>query len=199
MGTLDHSKADKENNPPPFHLNVNNQQLSSTLPPNYYLYNNNINNPNISIKNPSQNLSMQEKTDKKNNTKGSNKEENLADKDNKKNKKKIINKTQIYNLDEDEEDLSIDIDVINDKKVNVKIPVNKNKIWNKEFKNTDTIGKILEDYKSENGLHLPKNFVNKLTCLNREVNLNDEISTLLPKNIKKNKINKKNEKNNYYF
>ena len=53
-----------------------------------------------------------------------------------------------------ENDFTIDIDVINKNKVNVKMPVNKDKLWQKEYDNNELIGTVINDYISENRLNI---------------------------------------------
>ena len=154
-------------NPSPFHFNVNNpmQYANSS---NYYLgYNKNI------AKKPNENNNKEIKKDDLN-----------------KNENKM---NQIKN-EELKNDFSIDINIITKDKVEIKIPIknnkNENKIWKKEYNKKELIGTVINDYLIENKLNLPDDYFSQLKCFNKPVSFQDEIESLLPKEIE----NKKEEK-----
>ena len=146
-----------EKNPPSFDLNVNHDFSQGKLN-NYYTQNIlNINQPQNDIKNNTLHIKQE-----------------INKRDLNQNNKKEINKYI------EENDLSIDIDIINKTKVNVKIPVNKNKIWQKEYNHNQFIGEIINDYINENKLNLSLDLFNELRCFKYRVSKEDKISTLLP-------------------
>ena len=154
-------------NPSPFHFNVNNpmQYANSS---NYYLgHNKNI------AKKPNENNNKEIKKDDLN-----------------KNENKM---NQIKN-EELKNDFSIDINIITKDKVEIKIPIknnkNENKIWKKEYNKKELIGTVINDYLTENDLDLPDDYFSQLKCFNKPVSFQDEIESLLPKEIE----NKKEEK-----
>ena len=154
-------------NPSPFHFNVNNpmQYANSS---NYYLgYNKNI------AKKPNENNNKEIKKDDLN-----------------KNENKM---NQIKN-EELKNDFSIDINIITKDKVEIKIPIknnkNENKIWKKEYNKKELIGTVINDYLIENKLNLPDDYFSQLKCFNKPVSFQDEIESLLPKEIE----NKKEDK-----
>ena len=62
----------------------------------------------------------------------------------------------------EDENLSIDIDIINKNKFKVKIPVKDGKIWEKEYNSMKLIGKVITDYIIENRLTINKDSFNEL-------------------------------------
>ena len=76
--------------------------------------------------------------------------------------------------------MSIDIDIINKKKVNVRIPVKNKKCWEKEYDKDELIGTIIKDYIKENQIKLSEDCFNELKYFNKEVTPQDKISSLLP-------------------
>ena len=157
-----------EQNPPPFHLSINNGTQPGQI---YDFYSNQKGvKSNLSQKNTNQinNIAMSQKNGYNNSFK---KEEG-------KKEKEKIKKRENYSYIED--NISIDIDIINKNKVNVKIPVGENSIWEKEYENNQLIGEIIKDYTQENKLKLPSDFFNDLRCFKYKVSMKDKISTLLP-------------------
>ena len=161
-----------ENNPPPFHLNVNNPVQYGYPTTNYIEYD--------------KNAIYQSKNNNRNNSNDF--EKNIKNKENKKvnNIIPIGNKfpeMQKENLKRD--DFSIDINIITKDRVEVKIPVNfgknKNKIWQKEYNKKELIGTVINDYLIENELNLPDDYFSQLKCFNKPVSFQDEINSLLPK------------------
>ena len=174
-------------NPPPFHLNVNNHLLYNRLKQEksqyYEPYNEPYVIPNYNIK--QKNGKDKSKSKDKNkyresfNLEENNEEEKQEKNKSKKNKNKKEDKNR-YNEDEIEDDMSINIDIINKKKVKVRIPVKNNKYWEKEYDKNDLIGTIIKDYIKENKLKLSEDSFNELKCFKKDVSPNDKISTLLP-------------------
>ena len=171
-----------EKNPPPFHLNVNNP-ISYGYPAynnpynNYSKYEPKINNPEISKKK----LKKEEK--KKNEDMNNNfKTEPILE-----NKEIEVPKEKLKN-----NDFSIDINILTKDIVEVKIPIegSKNKIWKKEYNKKELIGTVINDYLIENKLNLPDDYFSQLKCFNKPVSFQDEIESLLPKEIE----NKKEDK-----
>ena len=73
----------------------------------------------------------------------------------------------------------INIDIISKDKVIVKIPIDNNNVWQKEYYKNDLIGTVINDYLIENNIRSSFDFLNNLTFENRELNLQDEINSLL--------------------
>ena len=167
MGIIPQPKYD-ENNPPPFHLNVNNSytHLFKSQAANYK---NQFNQKEI------------------NNKKILNKNNNVI---NNKNEGKTKNNNLLNNIEKQKEkysteDFSIDINIISEDRVEIKIPLinDKNKIWQKEYNKKELIGTVINDYIVENKLNLPDNYFDELKCFNKPVSFQDEIESLLPKEI----------------
>ena len=175
-----------QKNPPPFHLNVNNPSFY-----NYYPYNEGYNNnlPNIPNKN---------NTEKINNNNN-----NINEKVKENHKKKKNNKnTEIREKkkNKEEQDFSIDINIMTKDIVEVIIPVkegkNKNKIWKKGYNKKELIGTVINDYLTENELNLPDDDFSQLKCFNKPVSFQDEIELLLPKDLELDDNNINNNINN---
>ena len=100
---------------------------------------------------------------------------------------KLINNQQLNQVE-------INIDIINKDKVIVKIPTSNNIIWEKEFFKDDVIGTVINDYLLENNIKSSIDFLNNLTFEDRELNLQDEINSLLNN---QNKSSNGSEKDKY--
>ena len=167
MGNLGYNQS----NPPPFHFNVNSSPYNGNNNLNYLYYVNQNQKPET-INNTSNSGNTSPQKPEINTT---NNNPNTQFNDKKKNKKKKEIKRY-----EDEIDFSIDIDVIDKNRVNVKIPVNKKKLWQKEYNNNELIETVINDYIKENKLNLPNDFFDELRCFNYKVSMKDQISTLIP-------------------
>ena len=190
---------DNEKYPPPFHLNVNRPPGNRN-----YLYNDNktykkepFDNtsriPNALKLNEKNISDHQEKNDTKLKRKNKYKESfELEDEEEEEDKKKRNIKKKSKNRYEDNDDMPIDIDILNKNRVNVKIPLSKKKVWQKEYNNNELIGKVINDYITENDLKLPNNFFNEIKCFNKKVSLQDKIISLFGKD------NEDMEKKIYY-
>ena len=187
---------------PPFHLNINGY-MPEELPYNYYNNSSNINKLNNEttnnkkepldntsrIKNPFYEKSNQKKNEKiqENRNKLKKKKykesfefnDEIEEENNKKNKVKNINK-----MYDEEDDMQVDIDIINKNKVNVKIPLNKKKVWQKIYNADEKIGDVLNDYITENKLNISEEYFNEIKYFNKKISLQDKISSLLPMNNK---------------
>ena len=183
MGNVNHTDND---NPPPFHLNVNNHLLYNRLPQEknqfyepYAIPNYNVEQKNGIDKSKSKNKIKYKETLKlEENTEKGKQEKNKSKKNNIKNAEK-----NRYIEDENEDDISIDIDIINNKKVKVRIPVKNKKCWEKEYDKNELIGTILNDYIKENKIKLSEDCFNELKYFDKEVSPQDKISSLLPDNM----------------
>ena len=151
-----------ENNRPPFHVNVNYPYINKHFPKEQNIYYEKIKNNSDQPKDNKRKLK---------------KEKNKSSSKSKDKYKESKKEKMIHDI---EDDMSIDIDLINRNKVNVKIPVKKNKYWQKVYNKNELIKSIIEDYLKENKLKLPEDYFNELRCFNKEVNLEDKISSLLP-------------------
>ena len=182
MGNVNHID---NNNPPPFHLNVNNHLLYNRLPQEknqfyepYVIPKYNIQQKNGKDKSKSKDKNINKYRESfkiEENTEEVKKEKNKSKKNN--NKKEDKNR---YIEDENEDDMSIDIDIINKKKVNVRIPVKNKKCWEKEYDKDELIGTIIKDYIKENKLKLSEDCFNELKYFKKDVSPKDKISSLLP-------------------
>ena len=165
MGIIPKPKYD-ENNPPPFHLNVNNS-YNHALNNQMTNYGNQMGQKEINnINNHNKNAINNEYEAR---TKSNNSPNNI-----KQQKEKYSN-----------EDFSIDINIISKERVEIKIPLinDKSKIWQKEYNKKELIGTVINDYILENNLNLPDNYFSELKCFNKPVSFQDEIESLLPKEI----------------
>ena len=165
MGIIPKPKYD-ENNPPPFHLNVNNS-YNHALNKQMTNYGNQMGQKEINnINNHNKNAINNEYEA---NTRSNNLPNNI-----KQPKDKLSN-----------EDFSIDINIISKERVEIKIPLinDKSKIWQKEYNKKELIGTVINDYIVENNLNLPDNYFSELKCFNKPVSFQDEIESLLPKEI----------------
>ena len=164
------------NNPPPFHLNVNNPVSYD-----YPLYNNGYNNNYSTFPQKINNTQ-----NSKNNIKTEKKKKN-EDVNNKYKKEPILENKEAEILEEKfkKDDFSIDINILTKDIVEVKIPIQgrKNKIWKKEYNKKELIGTVINDYLVENKLNLPDDFFSQLKCSNKPVSFQNEISSLLPEEI----------------
>ena len=84
----------------------------------------------------------------------------------------LINNQQLNQVE-------INIDIISKDKVIVKIPTSNNIIWQKEYFNNDLIGTVINDYIIENNIQNSVEFLNNLAFEGRELNLQDNIDSLL--------------------
>ena len=91
----------------------------------------------------------------------------------------------------------VNIDIINKDKVIVKIPTSNNIIWQKEYFKNDLIGTVINDYILENNIKNTDEFLNNLIFEERELNLQDEINSLLNTHNKTLNISDISEKDKY--
>ena len=144
MGKVNYVDND---NPPPFHLNVNNHLLYNRLKLEKNKFYEPYVIPNYNIQQKNGNDKTKSK-DKNKYRESFNLEENTEEGKHEKNKsKKNNNKKADKNRfieDENEDDMSINIDIINKKKVNVRIPIKNNKYWEKEYDKNELIGTIIK-------------------------------------------------------
>jgi len=187
-----------DQNPPPFHLNINNNNPQNQFSKYDYNQQNIINIPtplNNTSKINNSFLPYKEKESfqlTENNIAQPNIIEEQEKKPKRKNENKLKNESVLYDFN-----LSIDIDIINNNKVNVKIPANKDILWQKEYNNNQLIGTIINDYIKENNLHFPDDYFNNLRCFKYRVSIEDKISTLLPID-EYSETNKMSQVNNIY-
>ena len=192
-----------ENRRAPFHLNVNGRMLQDD---NYY-YNypyerKFINNTSNKSKTPDKIKPISKKKYKESEELTNiqkNEEKHIKDEEEKRYKKlmnKRIKNQKNKSYDDKGKDMTIDIDVISKNKVNIKIPLNKKKIWQKKYNKNEIIGTVTNDYILDNKLNLPDDFFSKLRYHNKPVNLHDKISSLLPEETNEND-NLINNENSY--
>ena len=181
-----------EKYPPPFHLNVN-SILPEDLEKYYNDNNNNITNKEEPIaynsknqnsylfpQNQNQNIFQKpynnnnKITPKENQKYKESFELNNYLEEGKQEKSKTRKKSKDKKKFKEQGDMSIDIDILNKNNVNIKIPINKKKVWQKKYNKNEIIGKVINDYKIENKLDLPDNFFDELTYFNKKVSLKDK-------------------------
>ena len=68
-------------------------------------------------------------------------------------------------------------------KVIIKIPLKNGKFWEKEYNQNDTIEKVINDFKEENNEEIPEEYIEDWKYKNKSLNMDDEIKTLLVKEV----------------
>ena len=66
--------------------------------------------------------------------------------------------------------------------VKIDVPLENGKKWEKIYSKDDKIQSIIDDFKNENGYHIPKKYTMKWSHFNKPLNYNDKIETLLDPN-----------------
>ena len=67
-------------------------------------------------------------------------------------------------------------------KINIIIPIEGGKNWQKEFDKEDKIQKVVDDFKEENNMEIPEQYFMKFKHDNQPVNLEDPVKTLFSDN-----------------
>jgi hypothetical protein len=67
----------------------------------------------------------------------------------------------------------------NDEKVFVKIPVENKGFWEREYSQNDLIGNVINDFKAENHVDIPKEYFLDWNCKNKSLKMTDPIKSLL--------------------
>ena len=67
----------------------------------------------------------------------------------------------------------------NEDKVFVKIPVENKGFWEKEYSQNDLIGNVINDFKAENNVDIPKEYIMDWNYKNKSLKMNDPIRSLL--------------------
>ena len=67
----------------------------------------------------------------------------------------------------------------NEDKVFVKIPVENKGFWEKEYSQNDLIGNVINDFKAENHVDIPKEYIMDWNYKNKSLKMSDPIRTLL--------------------
>ena len=88
-------------------------------------------------------------------------------------------------------------------KINIIIPLEGGRKWQKEFNPEDKIEKVAEIFKKENNMEFPEQYIMNLKYQNRQININDPVKTLVSNNkpnlifdinLEQNGLNLKNNK-----
>jgi hypothetical protein len=88
-------------------------------------------------------------------------------------------------------------------KINIIIPLEGGRKWQKEFNPEDKIEKVAEIFKKENNMEFPEQYIMNLKFQNRQINMNDPVKTLVSNNkqnlifdinLEQNGLNLKNNK-----
>ena len=67
----------------------------------------------------------------------------------------------------------------NDEKALIKIPLKNGEFWEREYKQSELIGKVINDFKEDNNEEFPEEYMADWKHKNNSLNLSDEIKTLL--------------------
>ena len=67
----------------------------------------------------------------------------------------------------------------NDERVFVKIPVENKGFWEKEYSQNDLIGNVINDFKAENNVDIPKEYIMDWNYKNKSLKMTDPIKSLL--------------------
>ena len=67
-------------------------------------------------------------------------------------------------------------------KINIIIPLEGGRKWQKEFDPEEKIEKVKEIFEEENNMEFPEQYIMNLKYQNRPVNINDPIKTLVSNN-----------------
>ena len=109
--------------------------------------------------------------------------ENMSEQQN--NSPKIPNSSFLQNnsqIFQSENKLSINIQIIDENTVNVKIPINDNQTWEKTYNKEELIETVIKDYSQENSLNIPLTDFNEIFFDDKKVKIDEKISNLLPQN-----------------
>ena len=74
---------------------------------------------------------------------------------------------------------TLGIEPKNEEKVIIKIPLEKGCFWEKEYFQNDLIGNVINDFKEENNVDIPKDYFMDWNCKNKSLKMTDKIKTLL--------------------
>ena len=151
-----------EDNPPKFHLNIIDPKENEKFPEEQ------INNQNMQNYSFNQNNTLSSIEQGPNSSFFSNKNEKYNNQ---------------YNLNNNEKNIfSINLQEIDENSVNVKIPINNNQIWERNYNKEEIIETVIKDYSQENNLNIPLNDFNEIIFDNKKVNIKEKISNLLIQN-----------------
>ena len=74
---------------------------------------------------------------------------------------------------------TLGIEPKNEEKVFIKIPLETGDFWEKEYFQNDLIGNVINDFKTENHVDIPKDYIMDWNCKNKSLKMTDQIKTLL--------------------
>ena len=74
---------------------------------------------------------------------------------------------------------TLGIEPKNEEKVFIKIPLESGKFWEREYLQNDLIGTVINDFKAENHVDIPKDYFMDWNCKNKSLKMTDKIKTLI--------------------
>ena len=74
---------------------------------------------------------------------------------------------------------TLGIEPKNEEKVFIKIPLESGGFWEKEYLQNDLIGTVINDFKEENHVDIPKDYFMDWNCKNKSLKMTDKIKTLI--------------------
>ena len=78
---------------------------------------------------------------------------------------------------------TLGIEPKNEEKVYIKIPLEIGGFWEREYFQNDLIGNVVNDFKQENHVDIPKDYFMDWNCKNKSLKMTDKIKTLLVQEI----------------
>ena len=73
---------------------------------------------------------------------------------------------------------TLGIEPQNNDKVFIKIPLETGGFWEKEYLQNDLIGTVINDFKEENHVDIPKDYFMDWNCKNKSLKMTDKIKSL---------------------
>ena len=74
---------------------------------------------------------------------------------------------------------TLGIEPKNEEKVFIKIPLESGGFWEKEYLQNDLIGTVINDFKTENHVDIPKDYFMDWNCKNKSLKMSDKIRSLI--------------------
>ena len=74
---------------------------------------------------------------------------------------------------------TLGIEPQNNDKVLIKIPLESGVFWEREYLQNDLIGTVVNDFKKENNVDIPKDYMMDWSCKNKSLKMTDKIKTLI--------------------
>ena len=74
---------------------------------------------------------------------------------------------------------TLGIEPKNEEKVLIKIPLENGGFWEREYDQNDLIGNVINDFKAQNHVDIPKDYFMDWNCKNKTLKMTDKIKTLI--------------------